>query len=194
MQLSITVSARIECGKPPDKTTSRANCGILASCTVIPKTSSSTVFGSSACFSNNPSIAWRARSSAVNFRNTVPALTNGVRAPPTTTTLLLLVIAPSPKVFGYLLAQAFDSFVCSPKRIGHKPKVDQRRHIAVAFRNLRGGRCILDHGDFKTLLQQFMQTHDSLTKKQISHAAHIKRQIEGVKNRLFSGTTLLRDP
>ncbi len=38
------------------------------------------------------------------------------------------------------------------------------------------------------------QTHDSLTKKQISHAAYIKRQIEGVKNRLFSGTTLLRDP
>jgi len=35
------------------------------------------------------------------------------------------------------------------------------------------------------------QTYETISKKKISHAAYEKRQIEGVKNRLFKGTSLL---
>lgn len=38
------------------------------------------------------------------------------------------------------------------------------------------------------------QTLESLGKKQLNHATYEKRQIEGVKKRLFSGTSLLREP
>jgi len=37
------------------------------------------------------------------------------------------------------------------------------------------------------------QTHETISKKKISHAAYEKRQIEGVKNRLFKGTSLLEN-
>jgi uncharacterized protein (TIGR04562 family) len=37
------------------------------------------------------------------------------------------------------------------------------------------------------------QTYETISKKKISHAAYEKRQIEGVRNRLFKGTSLLEE-
>jgi uncharacterized protein (TIGR04562 family) len=37
------------------------------------------------------------------------------------------------------------------------------------------------------------QTHETLRKKRSNHSAYGKRQIEGVRNRLFNGTTLIRE-
>jgi uncharacterized protein (TIGR04562 family) len=53
------------------------------------------------------------------------------------------------------------------------------------------GRKVFSPCEFQILTKQ---THESLSKKQIDHAAYEKRQIRGVKNRLFDGTSLLGGP
>ena len=55
-----------------------------------------------------------------------------------------------------LSRKSLDGFISGPYRIGHKPEIDESRQIAIALWNLCGGRCILDDGDFKTLLQQLV--------------------------------------
>ena len=64
MELSTTVSVRTVAGRRLENTTSLANYGIFASCTVIPE----------------------------YFRKAVPALANGVREPPITATLISRVM------------------------------------------------------------------------------------------------------
>ena len=53
------------------------------------------------------------------------------------------------------------------------------------------GRKVFSPCEFQILTQQ---THESLSKKQADHAAYEKRQIRGVKNRLFNETSLLGGP
>ncbi len=51
------------------------------------------------------------------------------------------------------------------------------------------GRKVFTPCEFQILTKQ---THESLGKNLLNHAAYEKRQIRGVKNRLFSGTSLLK--
>ena len=55
-----------------------------------------------------------------------------------------------------LFAQARNCFIRRPNRIGHEPEIDQPREIAIAFGDLRCGRCIFDNSHFKSLFQQLM--------------------------------------
>lgn len=52
------------------------------------------------------------------------------------------------------------------------------------------GRKTLFPCEFQILTRQ---TYETINKKKISHAAYEKRQIEGVRNRLFKGTSLLEE-
>jgi hypothetical protein len=51
------------------------------------------------------------------------------------------------------------------------------------------GRKVFFPCEFEILTSQ---AHESHSKKQMTHAAYEKRQVEGVKKRLFKGTSLLK--
>lgn len=100
MQLLVTGSAGTFAGSRLENTTSRARCGTRALTTTMPNTSSSTDSGSSFCFSRRPLTECTERSSAERFLKTVPALANGVLAPPTMATRVavfwcIAVLAPN---------------------------------------------------------------------------------------------------
>ncbi len=86
MQLLEIVRARVRSSSGPRRTTSRARWGMRGSPTTMPQTSSSIAPGSTAVRFSRPSMARQARSRADCSRNTVPALTKGVRAPSTMAT------------------------------------------------------------------------------------------------------------
>jgi len=52
----------------------------------------------------------------------------------------------------------------------------------------KNGRNVFFPCEFQILTRK---TFESLSKKQLNHSAYQKRQIEGVKKRLFDGTSLL---